>query len=289
MPPRRSRARRCARALVYFLQSYNISEVRSSAAATAPAHHDRGVTVTTHRTVLITGGAGGIGQGIAREFIDAGDRVILADRDAAAVSAAATGLGAEALTLDITDADAVATAFAALAPNGGVDVLINNAGILSVHGAVTELDPAAYRSILDVNVLGTFVMIQAFARHRIAAGGGGTVVNISSIGGRQPTPGMGAYESSKAAVDSVTRWAAIELASHGIRVNAVAPGPVLTPMLEQGMPAGSPARAAWSSRIPLGDLARVADIAPAVAYLAGPGAAHITGVSLPVDGGQLLT
>ncbi|MBL3701016.1 SDR family NAD(P)-dependent oxidoreductase [Leucobacter luti] len=245
--------------------------------------------MTTHRTVLITGGAGGIGQGIAREFIDAGDRVILADRDAAAVSAAATGLGAEALTLDITDADAVATAFAALAPNGGVDVLINNAGILSVHGAVTELDPAAYRSILDVNVLGTFVMIQAFARHRIAAGGGGTVVNISSIGGRQPTPGMGAYESSKAAVDSVTRWAAIELASHGIRVNAVAPGPVLTPMLEQGMPAGSPARAAWSSRIPLGDLARVADIAPAVAYLAGPGAAHITGVSLPVDGGQLLT
>lgn len=250
---------------------------------------DKGVTVTTPRTVLITGGAGGIGQGIAREFIAAGEHVILADRDATAVNAAATALGAEARALDITDPAAVAAAFDHFSGAGGVDVLVNNAGILSVHGAVTELDPADYRSILEVNVLGTFVMIQAFARHRIAAGGGGAIVNISSIGGRQPTPGMGAYESSKAAVDSVTRWAAIELAPHGIRVNAVAPGPVLTPMLEQGMPEGSPARAAWASRIPLGSLARVDDIAPAVAYLAGAGAAHITGVSLPVDGGQLLT
>ncbi|WP_449280945.1 SDR family NAD(P)-dependent oxidoreductase [Leucobacter sp.] len=250
--------------------------------------------MTSSRTVLITGGAGGIGQGIARAFIEAGDRVILADRDAAAVTAAADalGAGAGALALDITDAAAVAAAFARPAHEGGAggtDVLVNNAGILSVHGAVTELAPEAYRSILEVNVIGTFTMIQAFAQHRIAAGGGGTVVNISSIGGRQPTPGMGAYESSKAAVDSVTRWAAIELAAHGIRVNAVAPGPVLTPMLEMGMPEGSPAREAWSSRIPLGDLARVEDIAPAVTFFAGAGAAHITGVSLAVDGGQLLT
>lgn len=241
------------------------------------------------RTVLITGGAGGIGQGIARAFAAAGDRVILADRDAAAVAAAAAALGAEPLALDITDAASAAEALHGLAERGGVDVLVNNAGILSVHGAVTELEPDAYRSILEVNVIGTFNMIQAFARHRIAAGGGGAVVNISSIGGRQPTPGMGAYESSKAAVDSVTRWAAIELAAHGIRVNAVAPGPVLTPMLEMGMPEGSPAREAWSSRIPLGDLAQVSDIAPAVVFLASGSAGHITGVSLAVDGGQLLT
>lgn len=252
------------------------------------------------RTVLITGGAGGIGQGIARAFLAAGDRVILADRDAVAAAAAADALGGEvagdstadavaSIALDISDSAAVAEAFAGLAKRGGVDVLVNNAGILSVHGAVTELDPEAYRSILEVNVIGTFGMTQAFARHRIAAGGGGAVVNISSIGGRQPTPGMGAYESSKAAVDSVTRWAAIELAAHGIRVNAVAPGPVLTPMLEMGMPEGSPAREAWAGRIPLGDLARVSDIAPAVVFLAGSGAAHITGVSLAVDGGQLLT
>ncbi|RGE19995.1 SDR family NAD(P)-dependent oxidoreductase [Leucobacter sp. wl10] len=245
--------------------------------------------MTSSRTILITGGAGGIGQGIARAFLEAGDRTILADRDGEAASAAAEALGAQAIALDITDAAAAREALARLAESGGVDVLVNNAGILSVHGAVTELEADAYRSILEVNVIGTFTMIQVFARHRIAAGGGGAIVNISSIGGRQPTPGMGAYESSKAAVDSMTRWAAIELAAHRIRVNAVAPGPVLTPMLEAGMPRGSRAREAWSSRIPLGELARVADIAPAVVFLAGAGAAHITGVSLAVDGGQLLT
>lgn len=251
-------------------------------------HTDKGVTVTTARTVLITGGAGGIGQGIARAFLEAGDRVMLADRDAEAVQAAASELGADSIAVDITDPAAIAATFEGFAASGTeVDVLVNNAGIPSVHGAVTELSPEAYRSILEVNVVGTFQMVQAFAHHRIAAGGSGAIVNISSIGGRQPTPGMGAYESSKAAVDSITRWAAIELAGNGIRVNAVAPGPVLTPMLQMGMPEGSPARAAWSSRIPLGDLAKVEDVAPAVVFLAG--ASHITGVSLAVDGGQLLT
>ncbi|WP_244300994.1 SDR family NAD(P)-dependent oxidoreductase [Leucobacter insecticola] len=242
------------------------------------------------RNILVTGGAGGIGQGIAQAFIDAGDRVHLVDLNAEAVTAAAAKLGtqARAIPLDITDESAVAAAFAAF-EDTPIDVLVNNAGILSVHGTVVELDATAYRSILDVNVVGTFIVTQAFAKHRVSAGGGGAIVNISSIGGRQPTPGMGAYESSKAAVDSVTRWSAIELAEHGIRVNAVAPGPVLTPMLQQGMPEGSAERAAWANRIPLGDLAQVHNIAPAVFFLASPGAAHITGVCLPVDGGQLLT
>ncbi|QIM19784.1 SDR family oxidoreductase [Leucobacter coleopterorum] len=245
--------------------------------------------MTTPRTILVTGGAGGIGQGIAQAFLEAGDRVVIADSNAEAARRAAAALGTTALPLDITDEQAVTAAFETFEASGGIDVLVNNAGILSVHGTVTELDPNDFRTILDVNIVGTFVMTQAFARHRITAGGGGTIVNISSIGGRQPTPGMGAYESSKAAVDSITRWAAIELADHGIRVNAVAPGPVLTPMLQQGMPEGSTERAAWANRIPLGSLAEVGDIAPAVVFLAGQGSKHITGISLPVDGGQLLT
>jgi NAD(P)-dependent dehydrogenase (short-subunit alcohol dehydrogenase family) len=241
----------------------------------------------TGRIVFITGGAGAIARGIAGAFIAEGDTLVLADRDADAVRQAAAELDCAHAALDITDADAVARVVADVAAeHGRIDVLVNNAGILSLHGAVTELAMADYEAIVRVNVLGTFAVTQAVARRMIADGTRGAIVNVSSIGGRQPTPGMGAYESSKAAVDSITRWAAIELAAHGIRVNAVAPGPVLTPMLATGMPEGSAAREAWTSRIPDGRLAEIDDVAAAALFLAG--AAHVTGVSLAVDGGQLL-
>lgn len=241
------------------------------------------------RNIMVTGGAGGIGRAIAKAFIEQGDRVIIADRDGEAASSVAEEVGATALTLDIADA--------ALAPLvlddaaracGGLDVLVNNAGLLSVHGSLIELGVADYEAILRVNVLGTYLVTQTVARQMIAKGRGGSIVNISSIGARQPTPGMGGYESSKAAVDALTRWAAIELAAHGIRVNAVAPGPVLTPMLSADMPEGSAARAAWESRIPLKALAATSDVAGATLFLASEQARHITGISLPVDGGQLL-
>ena len=241
----------------------------------------RSIVVTEPRTVVITGGAGGIGRGIAEAFAAAGDRVVIADLNAEAAAAVAAELGGASQGIDIADAASVASAIEAIvATHGPIDVLVNNAGLLSLHGRVVELDPADFDTILRVNVLGTFQVTQAVARHMIEAGTHGSIVNISSIGGRQPTPGMGGYESSKAAVDALTRWAAIELAENGIRVNAVAPGPVLTPMLQMGMPAGSPARTAWEARIPLGRMAEVSDIAPAVLFLAGPGAAHITGTSL---------
>ncbi|GAB3886529.1 hypothetical protein GCM10029964_050970 [Kibdelosporangium lantanae] len=172
---------------------------------------------------------------------------------------------------------------------GPVDVLVNNAGLLSVHGRLLDLPAVDMLRILRTNVYGTFLMTQHVARRMVAHGRPGVIVNMSSIGARQPTPGMGGYESSKAAVDALTRWAAIELAEHGIRVNAVAPGPVLTPMLAAGLPEGSPARQAWVDRIPLRRLASVEDVAATVVFLASDAAAHITGVSVPVDGGQLLT
>jgi len=246
--------------------------------------------MTSSRTVLITGGAGGIGRGLAERFHRLGDRVVMADRDQDALTEASAATGGHGSAMDITDAASVSAALAEVeAAHGPVDVLINNAGVLNRHGALVELDAADMELILRTNVLGTFLVTQQVAQRMIASERAGVIVNISSIGGRQPTPGMGGYESSKAAVDSLTRWAAIELASHGIRVNAVAPGPVATAMLELGMPEGSPQREAWESRIPLRRLAAVADVAEAAAFLAGPGAAHLTGVSLPVDGGQLLT
>ncbi|MEV0676083.1 SDR family oxidoreductase [Actinosynnema sp. NPDC050436] len=240
--------------------------------------------MTSARTVLVTGGAGGIGRAIAAAFAALGDTVVLADVHG--VEEAAATLGVRGVTVDITDEGSIARA---LDEVGRVDVLVNNAGILSVHGRLLDLPPADMLRILQTNVHGTFLVTQQVARRMVEAGVRGAVVNLSSIGGRQPTPGMGGYESSKAAVDALTRWAAVELAENGIRVNAVAPGPVLTPMLAAGLPEGSPARQAWESRIPLRQLAAVEQVAAAVVFLAGDSAAHITGTSLPVDGGQLLT
>ncbi|CAM3908842.1 SDR family NAD(P)-dependent oxidoreductase [Kibdelosporangium persicum] len=236
------------------------------------------------RTVLVTGGAGGIGRAIATAFAKTGDDVVIADIDD--VQDAAGSLGVRGVTMDITDDTSIGQALDQVGP---VDVLVNNAGLLSVHGRLLELPASDMRQILHTNVYGTFLMIQQVARRMVGQGQPGVIVNLSSIGGRQPTPGMGGYESSKAAVDALTRWAAIELAEHGIRVNAVAPGPVLTPTLAAGMPEGSAARQAWVSRIPLRQLASVEDVAAAVMFLASGNAAHVTGTSLPVDGGQLLT
>lgn len=246
--------------------------------------------MTSPRTVLVTGGAGGIGRAIAAAFTAAGDRVVLADVNGDALEKTATALGVPGAVVDITDPESIARGLDEVeAQAGPVEVLVNNAGVLHLHGALMELPGADLDRILRTNVLGTFQMTQQVARRMVGHGIAGAVVNLSSIGGRQPTPGMGGYESSKAAVDALTRWAAIELAAHRIRVNAVAPGPVLTEMLAAGMPEGSPAREAWVSRIPLRQMAAVEDVAAAVVFMASDAAAHITGTSLPVDGGQLLT
>ncbi len=241
------------------------------------------------RTVVITGGAGGIGRSLAEAFRAEGDHVVLVDLVGDALTAIGAELGVATYGLDLTDADAVtATVERIAAEQGPIGALVNNAGILHLHGPVVALRVADFEATLRVNVLGTFAMTQAVARHMIATGTRGAIVNISSIGARQPTPGMGAYESSKAAVDGLTRWAAIELAEHGIRVNAVAPGPVDTPMMKMGLPEGSPMREAWLARIPLKQLADPVQVAAAAVFLASGSAADITGVSLPVDGGQLL-
>ncbi|MCP2269093.1 SDR family NAD(P)-dependent oxidoreductase [Actinokineospora diospyrosa] len=240
------------------------------------------------KVALVTGGAGGIGGAVATALAGQGAKVAVADLDLDAATALAESIGGLPVALDVGDADSVAAAVASTTDElGPIDVLVHTAGIVGGGGPLNGLPVEVFDAVTRVNFRGTFLITQAVANAMIAAGTRGAMVHISSAGAFSPTPGLGHYEATKAGMNALIRSAALELAEHGIRVNAVAPGPVDTPMTNFSA-APPEALAFWTERIPLGRIATPADLVPQVLLFASEDTRHITGTVLAVDGGQLL-
>ncbi len=237
------------------------------------------------KVALVTGAGSGIGLAIAKRLAADGWRVAALDRDGAAASAAAESLGPEAamaLSADISDLDAVEMAVdEIIARWGRIDGLVNNAGI-GIERSFERTELAAMRQVLDVNVVGTFIVTKVVLDHMRP---GGAIVNIASVAGHRGSVGRTAYGASKAAVSHLTRIWASEFGARNIRVNAVSPAAVDTAMARS---MHSPEnRAEWIDKIPLGRYGLTEEVADAVAYLLSDAASFITGHDLPVDGGFL--
>jgi NAD(P)-dependent dehydrogenase (short-subunit alcohol dehydrogenase family) len=249
------------------------------------------VTHTDHRdrVVLVTGAAHGIGLAIVRAFAQAGAKVVVTDlREADAARAASTiasEMGTEglAVAVDVRDAAAVDAAVQrALAHFGRIDVLVNNAGIYP-NTPVLEMDENEWDAVFDTNVKGMFLMSRAVGRAMVTRGDGGRIVNISSGAAESGRVGAAHYCASKAAVTMFTRVLALELAPHGIVVNAVGPGLIEVP----GWSLSQDYIDAIVSTNPMGRIGQPEDVAQAVLYLASPSATYTTGTTLYVDGGNL--
>jgi NAD(P)-dependent dehydrogenase (short-subunit alcohol dehydrogenase family) len=238
-----------------------------------------------HLMALVTGAGRGLGRSIAGELAAQGAEVVLVSRSKDEVEAAAAGIRAEGgkargYDCDVTDTAQVG---ALITRVGAVDILVNNAGT-NVPRPFTDVDEATFGAIFEVNVAGTFFTTQAVVRQLLSRGSGGSIINVSSQMGHVGAANRSVYCASKHAVEGLTKSLAVELAPHGIRVNAVAPTYLVTPMTEPFL-ADPGFRADSVSRIPIGRLGTVDDVLPAVVFLADPRTAFITGHSLLVDGG----
>jgi NAD(P)-dependent dehydrogenase (short-subunit alcohol dehydrogenase family) len=243
----------------------------------------------TGKTVIVTGGTMGIGEAVVRRCVAEGARVVIVARNVERGEPLAAELGRDRVRLvrgDVADPVTADAAVDAAGAFGGVDVLVNNAAVDFTSDLLdTDLDDV--RRVFETNVFGAMWMLMRVARE-LKRRGGGSIVNVSSRLASIGVPTMAVYSASKGALLALTRGAAVELAPYNVRVNAVAPGLTATPLYEAWIaehddPQAKAAEVARS--IPQGRVGTPEEVAAAVAYLAADESAHVTGASIPIDGG----
>jgi 3-oxoacyl-[acyl-carrier protein] reductase len=249
---------------------------------------ESGTMAFAGRIAVVTGAASGFGAEIARRFAAQGARVAVLDLNEDKAADVAAEIGGIAVRTDVTSRADIEAAIAATVEAFGVpDIIVNNAGYTHRNRPLLEVDEATFDRVYAVNVKSIYHMVQAAVPH-MRDNGGGVILNVGSVAGIRPRPGLTWYNGSKGAVNMLSKSLAVELAPWRIRVNAICPVMGVTGMLEDfmGMPDTPENRAKFLGSIPLGRFCLPEDVADAALYLAG--AEFLTGVELPVDGGRTI-
>jgi NAD(P)-dependent dehydrogenase (short-subunit alcohol dehydrogenase family) len=243
------------------------------------------------KAAVVTGGASGIGKGIVERLSSEGAAVLIADAAGDRAGEVAEALSAQGrdvrhIQADVSAADQVSAMFqSAKAAFGGVDIIVNNAGISSVEGPITDIAEDLFDRYLAVNLKGVFLGVKHGLPHLIERGGG-AIVNIASIGAYRGIPGTLSYTAAKAGVIHITRIVAVEYGPKGVRANSISPGGILTPLsMRINQQSEDDLRRTLVNNQPVRRAGVPADIAAATAFLASDDAAFVSGIDLPVDGG----
>ena len=240
-----------------------------------------------NKVAIVTGGGSGLGFAIAQKFISNNITTIIAGRNVEKLNAAKEQLGelCFAMPCDLSDLKSIpAFIQEVLAKFGQIDILVNNAGI-NLKKEFTEVSDEEFQNIITTNVTAVFSMSREVVKHMIQKKAG-CIINISSMAAQYGLPKVIAYSASKTAIDGMTRAMAVELSPNGIRINAIAPGFIYSAMTEKALNSDPERKAKVFGRTPMGIMGQPEDIGDAALFLASDAAKYITGVILPVDGGN---